>query len=311
MSSFVDKAIDDIKGVVGEGKCVVGLSGGVDSSVAAALVGRAIGHNLAVVYVDTGLMRQGETEQVRDTFNNIGVDLRVVDAKERFLEGIKGITDPEQKRKIIGRLFAIVFEEEATRINADYLVQGTIYPDRVESGRVGKSAVIKTHHNVGGLPEDIKFNGVIEPLRELYKDEVRALARELGLSEQIAQRQPFPGPGLALRIIGEITAEKLDIVRKADYIVTSGLEKAGIRPWQYFAVLTDIKTTGVRGDDRVYSGTVALRVVESRDGMTARFMRVPWDVLEIISTKITNDIPEVNRVVYDITHKPPGTIEWQ
>ncbi len=313
VSNFVDKAIKEIRDSVGESKCVVSLSGGVDSSVSTALMGKAIGNNLIVVYVDTGLMREGETEQVKDTFGKIGVDLRIINAKERFVNALKDITDPEQKRKIIGKLFVNVFEEQAVSINADYLVQGTIYPDRVESGKTGKSALIKTHHNVGGLPDDIKFKGVIEPLKDLYKDEVRKAAAELGLPESIVNRQPFPGPGLAIRIIGEVTPEKLEIERKADYIVTNEIEKAGLAKglWQYFAVLTDTMATGVKGDARAYGHVVAWRALESREAMTAKFAELPWSLIQKISTRITNEVPNVTRVVYDTTDKPPGTVEWE
>lgn len=313
IENFVDRAIEDIKNAVGDSRCVVGLSGGVDSSTVTALMGKSIGNNLVVVYVDTGLMREGETEQVRDTFSKIGVDLRVVYAKDRFLNALKGVKDPEEKRRIIGGLFVRVFEEQALTINATYLVQGTIYPDRVESGKTGKSAIIKTHHNVGGLPDDIKFKGVIEPLKDLYKDEVRKVAAELGLPDSIVHRQPFPGPALAIRIMGEVTAEKLEIERKADHIVTCEIDDAGLAKglWQYFAVLTDTMSTGVKADGRAYGHVVALRVVESREAMTSTAAELPWDVLKRISTRITNEIPNVNRVVYDLTDKPPGTVEWE
>ncbi len=312
-SNFVEESIRGIRDTVGEGKCVVSLSGGVDSSTSTALMGKAIGNNLIVVYVDTGLMREGETEQVRNTFNKIGVDLRIVEARDRFLNALKGVADPEQKRRIIGKLFIEVFEEQASGIGAEYLVQGTIYPDRVESGKTGKSALIKTHHNVGGLPENIKFKAIIEPLKDLYKDEVRKVAAELGLPKSIVNRQPFPGPALAIRIIGEVNAEKLEIERKSDHIVTEEIEKAGLDKglWQYFAVLTDTKATGVKGDSRAYGHVVAWRALKSREAMTAKFAELPWDLIRRISTRITNEVPNVTRVVYDTTDKPPGTVEWE
>lgn len=313
VEKLVDKSIKDIKDIVKGGKCVVTLSGGVDSSTAAALVGKAIGSNLIVVYVDTGLMRQGETEQVRDTFGKMGVDLRVVDAKAKFLESLKGVSDPEKKRRIIGELFVREFENIAKEIDAEFLVQGTIYPDRVESGATGRSAVIKTHHNVGGLPKNIKFKAVVEPLKDLYKDEVRKLAAELGLPESIVNRQPFPGPGLAIRIMGAITEEKVALVRKADNIVTTEIENAGLAKglWQYFAVLLDTKAVGVKGDARAYGHVMAWRALVSREAMTAKFAELPWGLIRKISTRITNEVPGVTRVVYDTTDKPPGTVEWE
>jgi GMP synthase (glutamine-hydrolysing) len=241
------------------------------------------------------------------------VDLVIVDARRRFLERLGGVEEPEEKRKIIGEEFIRVFEDEARRTGAEYLIQGTIYPDRIESGISRHSDTIKTHHNVGGIPLNIDFKAVIEPLRDLYKDEVRALGARLGLSESIVMRQPFPGPGLAVRIIGEVTEERLDVLRRADAIVCEEVESSVLREtaWQYLAVLTDTKSTGVKGDERAYGHTVAVRIVESLDGMTARFSKPPWDVLERISTRITNEIPGVTRVVYDVTHKPPATIEWE
>lgn len=318
--NLVGELVEGIKTTVGNARCVVTLSGGVDSSTASALVARAVGSNLIVVYVDTGLMREGETEEVRQVFGTLGVDLRVVDAKARFMTRLKEVSDPEQKRKIIGDEFGRIFDEVGREIDADYLVQGTIYPDRVESGATGKAAKIKTHHNVGGLPKDLKFKGVVEPLRDLYKYETRKLAVSLGLPPSIAFRQPFPGPGLAIRVMGEVTEEKLDIERKADHIVTEEIERIADEIGrekllqlysQYFAVLTDTMSTGVKGDSRAYGHTVAVRVIRSEDFMTGNFARVPDEVLDRISTRITNEIPSVNRVVYDITNKPPATVEWE
>jgi GMP synthase (glutamine-hydrolysing) len=258
-------------------------------------------------------MRFGETEFVENTFKEHGVNVVAIHAQERFLKKLKGIIDPEEKRKIIGEEFIRVFEEAAKKIAADYLIQGTIYPDRIESGFRKHSDTIKTHHNVGGLPEKIEFKAIIEPLRDLYKDEVREIAKIMGLPDKLVHRQPFPGPGLAVRIIGELTKEKADLVRKADKIVTDEIEKAGLGHslWQYFAVLTETKSTGVKGDSRAYGCTVAVRIVESKEAMTAGFAKIPYDVLERISTRITNELPTVTRVVYDITHKPPATIEWE
>jgi GMP synthase (glutamine-hydrolysing) len=311
--NFVEKAVEEIRERVGDSKAIIALSGGVDSSVAAALAARALGDRLVAVHVDHGFMRMDESEAVEETFRTLGVDLVVVQARERFLEKLKGVTDPEEKRKRIGEEFIRVFESEAKRTGAEYLIQGTIYPDRIESGIRKHSDRIKTHHNVGGLPLNIEFREVIDPLQDFYKDEVRALGRRLGLPESIVQRQPFPGPGLAVRIIGEVTERKLEILRKADAIVCQEVEASilGKTAWQYLAVLTDTLSTGVKGDERDYGATVAVRIVESVDGMTASFSKAPWDVLEKISTKITNEIPGVTRVVYDITHKPPATIEWE
>jgi GMP synthase (glutamine-hydrolysing) len=313
MENLVDKSIREIRETVGDGKCLVTLSGGVDSSVAAALVGRAIGKNLIVVYVDTGLMREGETAQVKETFGKMGVDLRIIHAEDRFLDALAGVTDPEAKRMIIGETFIRVFEGSAKEIDAKILVQGTIYPDRVESGGIKGARTIKSHHNVGGLPKDMKFTKIVEPLRDLYKDEVRLLAAELGLPPAIVNRQPFPGPGLGIRIMVTITRETVEIERKADYIVTTEIENSGlaIMPWQYFAVLTDAKEVGVTGDGRHFGHVVQIRAVESRDGMTAKFSELPWELLRKMSTRITNEIPQVARVLFDITDKPPGTVEAQ
>lgn len=311
MENFVDRAIQEIRQSVGCKRAVIALSGGVDSSTAAALASKAIGKNLTAVFVDHGFMREGEPESVKSTFENFDMKFVLVDARKRFLDRLKGISDPEQKRKIIGKEFIRVFEEVAKNIGAEYLLQGTIYPDRIESGFRKHSNRIKTHHNVGGLPTKIEFKGIIEPLGDLYKDEVRKVAERIGLPKEIVWRQPFPGPGLAVRIIGEPTQEKIDIIRKADKIVTDELERGGLNLWQYFAVLTNTKSTGVKGDARAYGCTIAVRVVESKEAMTASFAKIPYEILEKISTRITNEIPQVTRVVYDITHKPPATIEWE
>ena len=311
--SVVDKAVKEIKATVGDGTAIIGLSGGIDSSVATFMAAKALGERLLAIYVDHGFMRQNETEYVETTFKNLGVNIVAIHAEERFLKRLEGIIDPEQKRKIIGEEFIRVFEEAARKIAADYLIQGTIYPDRIESGFRKHSDTIKTHHNVGGLPEDIKFKAIIEPLRDLYKDEVREVAKIMGLPNELVTRQPFPGPGLAVRIIGELTKDKADLVRKADKIVTDEIDCSGLGEclWQYFAVLTETKSTGVKGDSRAYGFTIAVRIVESKEAMTAGFARIPYDVLERISTRITNELPSVTRVVYDITHKPPATIEWE
>ena len=312
MGDFVKESVDKIKKQVGSGRALIALSGGVDSSTAAVLVARAVGKNLTAVYVDTGLMRKNESESIEETFTKgFELNFKLIDAKERFFTALKGVTDPEKKRKIIGELFIRIFEEEAKKIKSDYLVQGTIYPDRIESG-IQSAATIKSHHNVGGLPEKLGLK-IIEPLADLYKDEVRVIAKKIGLSDEIAYRHPFPGPGLAIRIIGEVNPESTTTVREADYIVREEIEKAGLDKdlWQYFAVLLPVKSVGVQGDSRTYCNTIALRIVQSKDGMTANFAEMPWNVLEKISTRITNEIPEVNRVVYDLTHKPPGTIEWE
>ena len=313
MTGFADKAISEMRRVVGDGKCIVALSGGVDSSLTAVLAARAIGKRLTAVFVDHGFMREGEPKFVKDTFEKLGVNLIPVNAQERFLKKLKGITDPEMKRKIIGREFIRVFEEVAKSTGAEYLIQGTIYPDRIESGIGGHSEKIKTHHNVAGLPTRIKFKAIVEPLRDLYKDEVRKVAETLGLPSEIVWRQPFPGPGLGVRIVGQLTEDKVKIIRKADRIVVEEIEKVGLekRLWQYFAVLTDTKSTGVKGDARAYGYTVAVRAVESRDAMTANFAEIPYDILERISTRITNELPSITRVVYDISDKPPTTIEWE
>ena len=309
--SVIDKAVNEIKEKVGKGTAIIGLSGGIDSSVATFMAAQAIGKRLLAIYVDHGFMRQNETEYVETIFKNLGVNVVAIHAQERFLKRLKGVVDPEQKRKIIGEEFIRVFEEAAREIGADYLIQGTIYPDRIESGFRKHSDTIKTHHNVGGLPKDIEFKAIIEPLRDLYKDEVREVAKLMGLPKELVNRQPFPGPGLAVRIIGELTREKADMLRKADKIVTDEIDISGLGEclWQYFAVLTETKSTGVKGDSRAYGYTVAVRIVESKEAMTAGFARIPYDVLERISTRITNELPQATRVVYDVTHKPPATIE--
>ena len=313
VEDFVTWAIDEVRRIVRNERCVIGLSGGVDSSTATILASRAIGKNLTAVFVDHGFMREGEPEFIQFFFKKFDMNFLSVNARRRFLEKLKGITDPERKRKVIGEEFIRVFEEVAMKVGADYLIQGTIYPDRIESGFRKHSEKIKTHHNVAGLPTKIKFKSIVEPLMDLYKDEVRKVAEKLGLPKQIIQRQPFPGPGLAVRIVGEVTQEKIDIIRKADRIVTEEIEANGLDDslWQYFAVLTDTKTTGVKGDARAYGYTIAARALESREAMTAKFAKIPYEISEKISTRITNEIPEVTRVVYDITHKPPATIEWE
>jgi len=313
IEDFVTSAVKEIKQTVGSGRAIIALSGGIDSSTVTALAAKALDKNLTAVFVDHGFMRESEPKFVEKTFGNIGINFVSVDAREQFLEKLKSVTDPEEKRRIIGREFVRVFETVAKRVGADYLIQGTIYPDRIESGFRKFSDKIKTHHNVAGLPTKMEFKAVVEPLRDLYKDEVRKVAEKLELPKEIVWRQPFPGPGLAVRVTGEVTSEKAEILRKADKIVTDEIEKAGLKDdlWQYFAVLTDTKSTGVKGDSRAYGYAVAVRAVESIEAMTANFSKIPYDVLEKISTRITNEIPQVVRVVYDITHKPPATIEWE
>lgn len=313
MKDFIETAVQEIKRTIGESQAIIALSGGIDSSAATALAAKALGRNLTAVLVDHGFLRENEAESVKATFEKFGINFILVEAQDRFLQKLKGIRDPEKKRKIIGEEFIRVFEEVAEKMGAEYLIQGTIYPDRIESGFKRFSDKIKTHHNVAGLPTKMEFKAVVEPLRDLYKDEVRKVAAQLGLPKEIVRRQPFPGPGLAVRVTGEATEEKVEIVRKADKIVTEEIEKAGLKDslWQYFAVLTDTKSTGVKGDARAYGYTVAVRAVESREAMTANFAKIPYEVLEKISTRITNEIPHVVRVVYDITHKPPATIEWE
>jgi GMP synthase (glutamine-hydrolysing) len=315
-SNFVEESVASIKAQVGTGKVICALSGGVDSAVAASLVHAAIGDQLTCIFVDNGLLRLGEAEQVVATFReHLSISLRHVDASARFLEQLAEVTNPETKRKRIGETFIRIFEDETRSLGeVDFLVQGTTYPDVVESASTGTNATakIKSHHNVGGLPKDMRLT-LIEPLRNLFKDEVRRVGKELGLPDEMVYRQPFPGPGLAIRIIGEVTADKLDILQRADRVVTEEIERAGVYYdlWQSFAVLTDTKSVGVQGDFRTYGHTIALRCVAAEDAMTADWARLPYDLLAAISTRITNEVREVNRVVYDITSKPPGTIEWE
>jgi len=297
---FIRDAIEDIRRQV-KGRAIIGLSGGVDSSVCAILAHRAIGDRLVPVYVDSGLMRQFESDRIEQLFKDIG--LVRVNAQDRFLEALRGVVDPEEKRKVVGETFIRVFEEEARKIGGECLIQGTIYPDRIES-----EGGIKSHHNVGGLPSSMDFKVLIEPLADLYKDEVREVARALGLPLEISERMPYPGPGLAVRVVGEVTAEKLEVVRKANFIMEE--EVAKFAPWQAFAAILG-KATGVKGDNRVYGWVVALRAVSSRDAMTADVLELPWEALRRISSRITAEIPSVVRVVYDLTPKPPGTIEFE
>ncbi|AGB33129.1 GMP synthase subunit B [Natrinema pellirubrum DSM 15624] len=300
--TFVPDAVAEIEDEIGDANAVIALSGGVDSSTAAALAYEAIGTQLTAVYVDTGLMRKGETDEIRETFDYMD-SLRIVEAQDRFLEALEGVTDPEEKRHIIGEQFIREFETVANEVDADYLVQGTIYPDRIES-----EGTIKSHHNVGGLPEVVDFEGIVEPMRDLYKDEVREVARALDLEEVVSERMPFPGPGLAVRIIGEITEEKLEVAREANHVVEEELEE--YEPWQALAAVIG-KATGVKGDNRVHGWVVSVRSVESRDGMTARAQEIDWDTLQRIQSRITGSHENVARVVYDVTHKPPATIEYE
>ena len=314
ISSFVDESIKNLKEKIGDKKALCALSGGVDSSVAAVLLNKAIGKNLTCIFVDHGLLRKNEGDEVEEVFRNqFDINLIRVNAKDRFLSKLAGVSDPEKKRKIIGEEFIRVFEEEAKKIGTvDFLVQGTIYPDVIESG-LGKSSVIKSHHNVGGLPDYVDFKEIVEPLRNLFKDEVRKTGLELGIPENLVFRQPFPGPGLAIRIIGDITEDKLNILKDADAIFREEIANAGLDRSinQYFAVLTNLKSVGVMGDERTYDYTVALRAVETTDFMTGVWSRIPYDVLEKVSSRIVNEVKHVNRVVYDITSKPPATIEWE
>ena len=313
ISSFVEESIAKLKEKIGDKKALCALSGGVDSSVAAVLLSKAIGKNLTCIFVDHGLLRKNEGDEVEDVFKNQDINFIRVNAKDRFLAKLAGVSDPETKRKIIGEEFIRVFEEEAKKIGTvDFLVQGTIYPDVIESG-LGKSSVIKSHHNVGGLPDYVDFKEIIEPLRDLFKDEVRKTGLELGMPENLVFRQPFPGPGLAIRVIGDITEDKLNILKDADYIFREEIANAGLHKNinQYFAVLTNLKSVGVMGDERTYDYTVALRAVETTDFMTGVWSRIPYEVLEKVSSRIVNEVVHVNRVVYDITSKPPATIEWE
>lgn len=315
MASFAQMKIAELRETIGDGRVLLGLSGGVDSSVAAALISRAIGKRLTCVYIDHGLMRKNETEEVRDAFtNNFDIDLVCVDASERFFTALKGVDEPETKRKRIGAAFVEAFAAEAAKLGrVDYLAQGTIYPDVIESGAAIGAATIKSHHNVGGLPENIGFKGLVEPIRMLFKDEVRAIGRELGLPESFVNRQPFPGPGLAIRIIGEVTPEKAFIVRESDAILRDEIAKAGLAQSisQYFTVLTGVHTVGVMGDERSYDNVVAIRAVTTDDFMTGDFARIPYPTLARISERIVNEVRGVNRVVYDVTTKPPASIEWE
>ena len=314
MSSFVEDSIKTLKEKIGDKKALCALSGGVDSSVAAVLLSKAIGKNLTCIFVDHGLLRKNEGDEVEEIFTKqYDINFIRVNAKDRFLDKLSGVTDPEQKRKIIGEEFIRVFEAEAKKLGAvDFLVQGTIYPDVIESG-LGKGAVIKSHHNVGGLPDYVDFKEIVEPLKSLFKDEVRKTGLELGIPEKLVYRQPFPGPGLAIRVIGDITEEKLDILKEADYIFREEIANAKLDRTlnQYFAVLTNIRSVGVMGDDRTYDYTIALRSVDTSDFMTAKWSRIPYEVLDKVSTRIVNEVKHVNRVVYDITGKPPATIEWE
>ncbi|HDS59071.1 MAG TPA: glutamine-hydrolyzing GMP synthase subunit GuaA [Thermoplasmatales archaeon] len=308
---FIRRAVREMQEQV-KGKAVIATSGGVDSTVAAKLGSMALGDHMVAIYVNTGCMRKGEDEKVRRIIEDMAIKLRYVDASQEFYQALAGVVDPEEKRKIIGEKFIRVFEREAVEEGAEYLIQGTIAPDWIESGG-GLRDTIKSHHNVGGLPEDVDLE-IVEPLRDLYKDEVRKVARALNLP--VAEKQPFPGPGLAVRIIGEVTAERAAVIREACAVVEEELEQAVEKgqmtlPWQYFAVLLPVKTVGVHGDRRAYGFTIAIRAVESVDAMTADFSRLPWEVLDRISTRITNELHQVNRVVYDVTNKPPGTVEWE
>ena len=311
MQDYIKNEIEKIKQQVGDEQVLLGLSGGVDSSVCAAMLDKAIGKQLICIFVDHGFMRKNEPEEIEEAFSKRDLRFVKVDAAERFLGKLAGVADPEQKRKIIGAEFVRVFEEEAKKYSdVKFLAQGTIYPDVVESG-ANNNANVKSHHNVGGLPAQMGFKGLVEPLRSLYKDDVRKLGRELGLPASITERQPFPGPGLAIRVIGGITKEKLDLLREADYIFRSEVIASGERADQYFAVLTDLRSVGVTADARTYDYTVALRAIITKDFMTAEYAKLSHDLLEKTAARITNEVKGINRVVYDITNKPPATIEWE
>ena len=314
LSKYTEEMILSIREKVGTGKALCALSGGVDSTVCAVMMHKAIGDNLICIFVDTGFMRLNEGDEVIDTFDRLGIAVIRVNAEDRFLSILKGVSDPEEKRKIIGGEFIRVFEEEAKRVGSvDFLVQGTIYSDIIESGANEKSPVVKSHHNVGGLPDVIDFKEIIEPVKLLFKDEVRKVGLILGIDEDLVYRQPFPGPGLAIRVIGDLTKEKLDILRHADFIYRDEIKRAGLdrEIWQYFAVLTGIKSVGVKSSRRTYCYTVALRAVTSSDAMTARWYRIPYVLLERISDRLVSEVDGINRVVLDVTNKPPGTIEWE
>lgn len=311
-NKFIDESIFELRQRVGEKKVLCALSGGVDSSVTAALVYKAVGAQLTCIFVDTGLMRKNEGNEVCDAFRNaFGQDVVRADAEERFLARLDGVTDPELKRKTIGEEFIRVFEEEAKKLGKiGFLAQGTIYPDIAESGKGGEK-LVKSHHNVGGLPDAIDFEELLEPLKTLYKNDVRLVGKALGLPDKLVMRQPFPGPGLAVRCLGEITKEKLNILREADYIFTTEMERAKVVAWQYFAVMTGLRSVGIRDGSRVYGYTIALRAVNSEDAITAEWVKVPYEVLEVASKRITSEVSGVNRIVLDITGKPPGTVEWE
>lgn len=313
MENFIDIEIEKIRETVGDKQVLCAMSGGVDSSVTAVLMHRAIGDKLTCIFVDHGLLRKGEADMVMEQFGEgFNMNIIKVDAKERFMSKLKGVSDPEQKRKIIGNEFIYVFDDEASKLTGvDYLAQGTLYTDIIESG-TETATTIKSHHNVGGLPEDMQFQ-LLEPLNTLFKDEVRALGIELGIAEHLVWRQPFPGPGLGIRVLGEITEEKLEIVRESDWILRDEIQKAGLERdiWQYFTVLPNIRSVGVTGDYRTYDYTIGIRAVTSVDGMTSEFARIDWDVMEKISKRLVNETKHINRVVYDVTSKPPATIEWE